>query len=204
MRILIAEDDSTSRMLLEVTLKRWGHEVLSVADGSAAWEQLKSASAPRLAILDWMMPGIDGSEICRRVRQRDWAPYIYIILLTAKDRKEDVVAGLETGADDYVTKPFNPLELRSRIRAGARILDLESALRDRVKEVQEAMTHVRQLQGLLPICMHCRKIRDDGDTWRKMESYIEAHTGAMFSHSLCEECLKEHYPPSAEEGTTTD
>jgi len=199
MRILIAEDDSTSRMLLEVTLKRWGHEVLAVQDGIEAWEVLKSEDAPRLAILDWMMPGVDGSQICRRVRERDWAPYTYIILLTAKDRKEDVVTGLDTGADDYVTKPFNPRELRSRIRAGTRILDLEAALREKVREVQEAMSHVRQLQGLLPICMHCKKIRDDGDTWRKMESYIEAHTGALFSHSLCGDCLREHYPEIADE-----
>jgi DNA-binding response OmpR family regulator len=146
-----------------------------------------------------MMPGLDGSEVCRRLRERDWGPYTYIILLTAKDRKEDVVAGLDTGADDYVTKPFNPQELRSRIRAGKRILDLEIAYRDKVREAQEAMSHVRQLQGLLPICMHCRKVRDDGDTWRRLESYVEAHTGTSFSHSLCGECLKEHYPEAAAE-----
>ncbi len=128
MRILIADDDDIPRRLLQATLMRAGHEVLSAHDGAEAWEMLQQADAPRLAIVDWLMPGMDGVELCRRVRARQATPYIYIILLTSKDRKEDVIAGLEAGADDYLTKPFDPQELHVRLRNGQRILDLQTAL----------------------------------------------------------------------------
>ena len=120
MRILIAEDDSISRRLLEVTLIKWGYEVVSTEDGEAAWRVLQAEEAPSLAILDWMMPGLDGVEICRKVREREERPYTYIMLLTAKGSKEDVVIGLDAGADDYVNKPFDQKELRSRIKVGER------------------------------------------------------------------------------------
>jgi len=194
MRILIADDDRTSRLVLERTLAGWGHEVVVTEDGATALERLTATDAPHLAILDWTMPGMDGGEVCRLVRERGDTPYIYLILLTGRDAKDDVVEGLATGADDYVTKPFHAAELKGRVRAGARILDLEAALLEKMRELRVAGEHVTQLQGLLPICMHCRRIRDDGDTWKKLESYIEQHTGALFSHSLCSECLATHYP----------
>ncbi|MBI3451157.1 MAG: response regulator [Acidobacteria bacterium] len=194
MRILIADDDRASRLVLERTLAGWGHDVVVTEDGASALDRLSAPDAPRLAILDWMMPGMDGGEVCRRLRDRGDTPYIYLILLTGRDGKDDVAEGLATGADDYVTKPFHAAELRGRVRAGGRILDLEAALIERMRELRAAGEHVRQLQGLLPICMHCRRIRDDGDTWKKLESYIEQHTGALFSHSLCNDCLAAHYP----------
>ena len=120
MRILIAEDDPISRRLLEVLLDRWGHEVVSVSDGAEAWMQLNSAQRPRLAILDWMMPEVDGLELCQRIRDKITDDYIYIILLTARENNEDIIAGLESGADDYITKPFDHSELQSRIKAGLR------------------------------------------------------------------------------------
>jgi sigma-B regulation protein RsbU (phosphoserine phosphatase) len=140
MKILIAEDDAIPRRLLEATLARWDYEVVAAHDGDEAWEILQQAEdAPRLAILDWQMPGMDGVEVCRRVRERpEDAPYVYLLLLTGKDSKEDLIAGLEAGADDYLTKPFNRDELQVRLRAGRRILELEGALRRSLDEVRRA------------------------------------------------------------------
>ncbi|MBI3696820.1 MAG: diguanylate cyclase [Acidobacteria bacterium] len=125
MRILIAEDEPISRHMLESFLTQWGYEVIVAHDGDEAWWTLQREDAPALAILDWMMPGMDGTQICREVRKRIGAPYTYLILLTAKSQKQDIVQGLEAGADDYLTKPFDPDELRVRLRAGRRILDLQ-------------------------------------------------------------------------------
>lgn len=135
MKILIADDESVSRRMLQALLVKWGYEVLSVEDGDAAWEKLKSADAPRIALLDWMMPGRNGVEVCRALRKLRPEPYTYVLLLTAKDAKESVVEGLESGADDYLTKPFNPRELKARIRVGLRLLELE----DNLVQAREAM-----------------------------------------------------------------
>ena len=128
MKVLIAEDDSISRRILEAFLVKWGYEVMVATEGEEAWGILQGNDAPRLAVLDWMMPGRDGIDICRSVRQRKGRPYIYILLLTARGEKEDIVEGLEAGADDYVTKPFDPYELRARLRAGRRIVELQEQL----------------------------------------------------------------------------
>jgi len=126
--VLIAEDDPIFRRILESWFKRWDYRVTAVDNGLDAWKVLQREDAPQLAILDWMMPGLDGIELCRRIRSRNQGPYCYVLLLSAKDDKQDVVAGLEAGADDYLTKPFDVDELRARVRAGKRILDLQAAL----------------------------------------------------------------------------
>jgi len=126
MRILIADDELMSRKLLQKTLERAGYEVTAVENGRLAADQLCPANAPRLALLDWVMPELDGPGVCREVRKRKEQSYVYMILLTSKESKEDVVAGLESGADDYLTKPFDPEELKARLRTGLRILDLEA------------------------------------------------------------------------------
>ncbi len=128
MRILVAEDDPVLQRMLESFLKKWGYEVAVAKDGAEAWEILEGEEAPRMAVLDWMMPGMDGVEVCRRVRKRVTQAYVYILLLTAKGEKFDVVDGLESGADDYLTKPFHPQELQARLRTGKRILELEDHL----------------------------------------------------------------------------
>ncbi len=140
-RILIAEDDSVSRKALELTLKKWGYDVVVTQDGEAAWEILQGERAPQLAILDWMMPGMDGVQICQKVRERAVEPYTYLLLLTAKSEKQDIVAGLDAGADDYLTKPFDPHELRVRLRAGERILDLEDKLVAARESLRYQATH---------------------------------------------------------------
>jgi diguanylate cyclase (GGDEF)-like protein len=126
--VLIAEDDPIFRRILESWFKRWDYEAAAVENGVDAWEVLQKEDAPQLVILDWMMPEMDGIELCRRIRKRDQGTYRYVLLLTAKDDKQDVVAGLEAGADDYLTKPFDVDELHARVRAGKRILDLQAAL----------------------------------------------------------------------------
>lgn len=138
MKILIAEDDAIPRRLLQATLTKSGYEVVTAQNGTEAWEMLQANDAPRLAILDWLMPGMDGVDVCREVRKRANAPYVYLILLTSKDTKEDIVAGMEAGADDYLTKPFHSHELQVRLRAGQRILELESELLRSYEELAQA------------------------------------------------------------------
>ncbi|HEY6946191.1 MAG TPA: diguanylate cyclase [Candidatus Acidoferrum sp.] len=135
MKILIADDEMMSRRLLEKTLYRAGYEVTAVENGRLAADELCKPEGPRLALLDWIMPELDGPAVCREVRKRKNQSYVYMILLTSKEKKEDVVAGLESGADDYLTKPFDPEELKARLRTGMRILDLE----DRLIEAREGM-----------------------------------------------------------------
>jgi DNA-binding response OmpR family regulator len=122
-----------------------------------------------------MMPGIDGIEICRRIRATSLRSPVYVILLTARTSPQDLVAGLEAGADDYLTKPFDPDELRARVHVGQRTLEL--------------MASVKQLTGLLPICSYCKRIRSDDDYWQQVEGYIGEHTDARFWHGICPACL---------------
>ncbi len=141
MKVLIAEDDPISRVLLSRLLVKAGYEVVATANGSEAWEVLRKEGAPRLAVLDWMMPGMDGLAVCQRVRARSGGAYTYILLLTSKDATPDLVEGLESGADDYLTKPLNPEELKARLRAGLRILRLEDQLVAAREEMQVEATH---------------------------------------------------------------
>lgn len=136
MRVLLAEDSRFFRRLLEANLESWGHEVVACADGSEAWRVLSLPDPPKLAVLDWEMPGMKGVEICRELRKIKGPPYVYVILLTAKSSKEDVVEGLESGADDYITKPFDPLELKVRIRAAVRIVQLQEDLIEALKAME--------------------------------------------------------------------
>lgn len=188
MKILIAEDDPVSRCLLEATLVKSGYEVIVTTNGEDAWEALER-DAPPVAILDWMMPGLDGVEVCRRVRAIQTPAPTYLILLTAKSEKQDIVHGLEAGADDYVTKPFDRLELQSRVSVGLRIAELQRNLANRVVDLEAALTRVKQLQGLLPICSYCKKVRDDQNYWQQVDSYISKHSEVEFSHSICPACF---------------
>ncbi|MEY2408312.1 MAG: phosphoserine phosphatase RsbU/P [Verrucomicrobiota bacterium] len=191
MKILIAEDDAISRRLLQATLTKWGHEVLVTTHGGEAWQALQEPGAPPLWILDWLMPGLDGVEICRRARAHPTLRSAHIILLTARTNQNDIVEGLQSGADDYVTKPFDHAELRARVQAGVRIVTLQEALAARVRELEEAMASVQTLQGLLPICCYCKKIRDDGNYWHRVESYISGHANVRFSHGICPDCSEQ-------------
>lgn len=181
MRILIAEDDPVSRRLLAATLDKFGYRVVVAANGTEAWAALQREDAPHLAIFDWMMPELDGVELCRRVRALPTATPPYLILLTAKSDKEDVVVGLDAGANDYLTKPFDRAELRARVQVGAHVLELQRTLAERVRELETALSQVKQLQGLLPICSYCKKIRDEENYWQRVESYLSEHARVVFS-----------------------
>jgi DNA-binding response OmpR family regulator len=199
MRILIAEDEPVSRRVLESTLDKWGYEVIVTCDGAQAWEALRRDDAPHLAVLDVMMPGMGGIEVCRRVREtpRDISPYL--ILLTSKSGKENVVLGLDAGANDYVAKPFDPEEMRARISVGLQMLELQKRLAQRVAELEDALSQVKQLQGLLPICSYCKSIRDDGNYWQHVENYLGRHSDVQFSHSICPDCYHKVVQPQIEE-----
>jgi len=195
MNILIAEDDLTSRIALAGLLMKEGHEVKAVATGIEAWEELQKPQAPPMAILDWMMPGLDGPEVIQRVRglQQNGRP-TYIIMLTSKDNKLDVVAGLDAGANDYLSKPFDPGELRARIKVGYRMIKLQDVLAVKLQELREALASVKVLQGLIPICSSCKKIRNDQGYWTKLETYLQEHANVTFSHGICVDCLRKLYP----------
>jgi phosphoserine phosphatase RsbU/P len=198
MNVLIAEDDDVSRRLLETILRLLGHQIVAVTDGLQAWAALVGQSPPRLALLDWNMPGLSGVEICRRLRERPALEAPYVILVTARAQKEDVVAGLTAGADDYVTKPIAHDELAARIQVGMRTLALRDELVESARAVEVAAAEIKVLQGLLPICAYCKSIRDDDESWQPIERYIATRSNAEFTHSICPDCRARLITPMIE------
>ena len=190
MRILVADDDRVGLTMLARSLERRGLEVVVAHDGDEAWRMIQEDTELGMAILDWEMPGMSGPGVCRRIRQDDARGSMYMILLTARDASTDIVAGLDAGADDYLIKPFDPDELRARVDVGIRVVSLQEKLAERVIELQDALSRVKQLSGLLPICSYCKRIRKDGNYWEQLESYISEHTDALFSHGICPPCAK--------------
>jgi phosphoserine phosphatase RsbU/P len=197
MKLLIAEDDRTMRTVLRRTIERWGYDVVEANDGEAAWTTLSSPEPPRIAVLDWIMPGLDGIDVCRRLATRENAPLVYVIILTSKSEKADIVTGLDSGAHDFLSKPVDPAELRSRIAVGERLIRSEDALR-------QAMAQINTLHGLLPICAQCKKIREDAGYWTAIESYVSRHSQAVFSHGICPACAHALYPELYEEEQKAD
>jgi phosphoserine phosphatase RsbU/P len=191
MHALIADDDRIAREILARNLRQWGFEVVSAADGGKAWAYLETASTPTLAIVDWMMPELDGPSICSRMRAERPTANVYLMLLTSLESRSDIVAGLNAGADDYIVKPFDPEELRARVNVGVRILTLQERLSQRVAELQQALNNVKTLHGLLPICSYCKRIRGDDQYWQQVEKYIGDHSDAQFSHGICPSCYTE-------------
>jgi phosphoserine phosphatase RsbU/P len=189
MNVLIAEDDRVTGEILARTLQRWNYATTIVCDGAQAWEHLRSTTEPTLVILDWMMPGMDGPDVCRRVRAELPLAHMYLLLVTARETRGDVIAGLEAGADDYIIKPFDPDELRARVAVGIRVLTLQQKLAERVEELEAALSNVKQLRGLLPICSYCKRIRGDDQYWQQVEGYIVEHSDAQFSHGICPSCF---------------
>jgi DNA-binding response OmpR family regulator len=179
MRILVAEDDADTRDLLSLMLQKAGHEVTCCDDGSRAWETLRREHFP-LLISDCMMPAMDGYELCRRVRSAQ-RPYTYIVLLTAFGGRDNYMAGMDAGADDFLTKPCDFEELKARLRVAERILGLQE--------------EVRRLSGMLPICSYCKKVREPSNEWVSVETYVSRRSDASFSHTVCPQCYTEHLSP---------
>ena len=200
--ILVVDDEIGALTLIGIMLERGGFGVLKAKDAKSALSVLDQ-NTPDMIILDVMMPGMDGTEVCRKVRELPGREPPYIILLTTRHLKEDVVAGLDSGADDYVIKPFDRQELRSRLRVAERIVGLQGTLAERVRELETALAQVRQLKGLLPICSYCKKIRDDDNYWHQVDAYISIHSDINFSHSICPTCWKEKVEPDIARGNLT-
>jgi DNA-binding response OmpR family regulator len=197
MKILIAEDDHISRKILQTILTKQGNDVTAAEDGLKALEALQRET-PDILITDWMMPDLDGLQLSRQVRALNLPRYVYIILLTAMTEKQRIIEGLDAGADDYITKPYDKTELMARVKAGERVIRLEKTLREKNAALSDALAQVKQLKGLLPICMFCKKIRKDENYWQQVEEYIHERSEADFSHSICPTCMAEHYPEYAE------
>ena len=190
MRVLVAEDDAVSARRLQGLLQSWGYDVVPAPDGREALAVLAAPDAPKLALLDWVMPGVHGPDVCRTVRGWRSGDLPYLILLTSKNSRTDVIAGLDAGANDYLVKPFDPGELRARVHAGARIVELQTGLAEKVSQLEAALAKVRRLSGLLPICAYCKAIRDDSDYWHRVEEYVSEHADVQFSHGICPDCLE--------------
>ncbi|MGH7672860.1 MAG: response regulator [Gemmatimonadales bacterium] len=183
MHLLIAEDEPVSQLQLAAALKGMGHEVTVAGDGPEAGAVLQLGHFP-VVISDWQMPGIDGPELCRRMRARHEDRYTYFILITATGGKQRYLEGMDAGADDFITKPVDLEELRARLKVAERILGLRQ--------------HVQQLEGLLPICAYCKRIRDRDEQWQPMERYVEARSEAQFSHGYCPDCYEKYVRPQIE------
>lgn len=193
MKLLIAEDDYTSRIMLKHILEYAGYEVIEACDGSEALKLLLEPDAPMLAIIDWIMPELDGLEVCRQIREKMPQEQPYLIILTSRNDNSDVVAGLQAGANDFISKPYNNDALLARLDVGRRMLSMQHALAERVKELESAQEYIHMIQRILSICTHCHKIRKDQTNWEKLENYITEHSDIQFSHGICPECMEKYY-----------
>jgi sigma-B regulation protein RsbU (phosphoserine phosphatase) len=195
LRVLVADDEPVSRTVVGAMLKKAGYEVSFASDGDQAWTHLRGPNPPPIALLDWEMPGLAGPEVVKRIRAQEGQAPIYIILLTSRDSSADIVTGLKAGANDYVTKPANEDELVARVNVGARVVELQIALAERVRSLEEALANVKALQTLLPMCAYCKSIRNDQNYWEKVETYFHDHSGVSFSHSYCPTCYERFVKP---------
>ncbi len=195
LEVLVADDEPVSRTVVAAMIRKAGFAVTLAKDGDEALALLTGTCPPAIALLDWMMPGLDGPAVIPRVRARRDETPTYMILLTSRDSSADVVAGLRSGADDYVTKPADEDELVARVNVGARVVGLQSALAERVRNLEEALANVKALQTLLPMCAYCKAIRNDENYWEKVETYFHEHSGVQFSHSYCPTCYDRFVKP---------
>ncbi len=199
MKILVADDNRSNCMLLQALLDGQGHELVFASNGKEALDAIKKMKEPFVGLIDWEMPEMVGPEVCRQARKLRAAPPMFLLLVTVRDRKEDIVTGLQAGANDYVTKPFHKEEMLARVRIGVQMVELQRNLLERVKELSDALARVKTLNGLLPICGFCKKIRNDSDYWQQVEEYIAKHSDVQFSHSICPECFEIHLRPQLEQ-----
>jgi CheY-like chemotaxis protein len=188
-KILIADDEPVTRAAVKKVVTRRGWEVVVCENGHDAAAQFDLENPPDVAVLDWMMPGLDGAELCQRLRKKKVRAYL--IMLTGRTRPEDLVQALASGADDYVRKPFDWSELIARIKVGVRVSLLQRQLDEKVCLLEASLANAKQLGGLLPICSYCKRIRDDRDYWNGLEHYISSHSDAKFTHGVCPSCMRE-------------
>ena len=191
MNVLIADDDASSRLMLQSLLTAWGYNVTAACDGDEAWKILCEPSPPQLVILDWMMPGLEGPEIVQRLRAKQSETPCYAIIITSRNAKDSAAQALNAGADDFIGKPFDAAELQARVGVGHRINCLQRTLSEHIEDLKQSLSRVKQLEGIIPICSYCKKIRDDHNSWNQLEQYISDHSEARFSHGICPHCAEE-------------
>jgi len=200
-RVLVAEDDLKTQKALVFLLQRHGYSATSANDGEAALDILTQANPPPIVLLDWEMPKVDGLDVCRLLRAMPLRRYIYVIMVTARDSAADLLTAFDAGADDFLSKPADTAQLLARMRSGERVLALEERLEERVGELEHTLEQLRTIKRLLPICMYCKRVRDDGDYWQEIDAYIHKHTGTDFSHGICPGCMekvvKAEFPTAA-------
>lgn len=192
MRILVAEDNATTQRLLEALLQRMGHIVTVANDGVAAWNMLEhqGPDTPRLAILDWEMPRMQGPDLCKRARSANLPVQPYLILVTSRDSRDDLLAGLKSGADDYLTKPFDHAELAARVQVGVRIVEMQEALLKKSGELEEAQRQLAEVRKLLPLCAGCKKLREERAYWNEVDLYLVRQTGKREGLWRCPACAE--------------
>jgi sigma-B regulation protein RsbU (phosphoserine phosphatase) len=184
MKVLMIEDDPVAGAVLQAALRALGHEVAVATNGAEAWTAFRQ-DPRRLVISDWMLPGIDGLELCRRIRQRG-GDYTYFILLSNLSASGDNLdQAMAAGVDDFLAKPVKATELKARLHVAERILGYA--------------TQVQQLESFIPICSYCKKVRDDKNYWSQIESYINSRTGSSFSHGVCPDCYTDVIGPQMRE-----
>lgn len=181
MKVLIADDESTSRMILKEALETFGYEVVETSNGKQAWDQYTKEPCG-IVVCDWVMPEMDGLALCKKIRSKPRLEYTYFILLTGAmaGDKAKYNQAMSEGVDDFLTKPLDPEALQIRLRVAERILSLNS--------------WVKKLEGILPICTYCKRIRNEEEAYEPIERYVQRHTMAVFSHGICPDCLKRHFP----------
>jgi PleD family two-component response regulator len=195
--ILIVDDTPANLRLLSGMLAEQGYRVRLAPNGKLALMSAR-ANPPDLILLDIKMPGLNGYEVCERLKADPRTSDIPVIFISALDQTEDKVKAFTFGGVDYVTKPFQVEEVLARVRTHLRLRGLQKQLAERVRELEEALSMVKRLEGLLPICSYCKRVRDDQDYWHRVESYIEARSEALFSHGICPDCYEEHIVPQLE------
>ena len=185
-RVLVIDDDASLRFTLEAVLSDAGL-VVEACDGGASGLAAFEAHGADVVLTDLAMPEMDGMQVLERMRASD--PSVPVLMLTAHGSERVAVSAMKAGAFDYIPKPFDPDELYARIQTGVRILTLQQSLADRVRDLEVALTNVKQLQGLLPMCSYCKCIRNDQNYWMQLEHYLTAHSDAQFSHGICPGCF---------------
>ncbi len=191
--ILLVDDTARNIQVLAAVLDKAGYKIAAASNGQQALDMIEGV-APDLILLDVMMPGMDGFEVCRKIKKSAAMPDIPVIMLTARTAPEDVSTGFQAGAVDYVTKPFNTKELLARVRNHVRLKIARDTRSRQIAELKAHMSQIHALSGLLPICSHCKKIRSDEGYWQQLEVYISDHSDAEFTHGICPECINTHYP----------
>jgi phosphoserine phosphatase RsbU/P len=187
--IVVADDDAVGRELVSRVLEKAGHPTVTAADGERAWAIIQEVK-PALAVLDWDMPHLTGLDVLRRVKLTIDRTPPYVLLLTSRTEVRDRVRGLSVGADDYLTKPFEPAELVARVEVGLRVVQLQRSLAARVTELEDALAHVNRLERLLPICGRCKRIQS-GEGWHDLENFLTSNAGVRFSHGACPVCAEQ-------------